>query len=148
MAQNNPNRKTTIIIVLFTIALLSVTLYLKIGTDTSREAENPMDTRATPAIAVPDTTTPPEAKEFSEPETSAPAPADSIERDPRPADEAGAEDGYWNGYYDGTARRKPSPDDVSSTFPTRNEREIYAKNYTEGYRKGYEEGIRNLSSGE
>lgn len=59
---------------------------------------------------------------------------------PRPADEAGAEDGYWDGYYDGVAGKPMNEHDTSSNFPTSEERQTYASNYSEGYKRGYAEG--------
>ena len=146
MRHSNPDRLRALLFFLAAVLLFGAIVLLKRGTGTRLPAAA-SDTVAPAAVARPDTSVTAEVKDIiAAPDTVAAAPADSIGRDRRPADEAGAEDGYWDGYHDGIARREPDDGDVSSRFPTARERAAYAENYTENYHRGYREGRRGEPS--
>lgn len=95
--------------------------------------------RDAPSIATPDTTLATDALPTAN-YTTQPLPTDSVGQDTRPADEAGAEDGYWSGYYDGVAGTENAQHDLGSAYADTLQRAQYAENYTEGYARGFREG--------
>lgn len=140
MSKKNRNNYRTAAFAIVMILAVALIVYMKTTTGNSGNTDGTgaPDSTSLP-MAVPDTTIAPDVMP-SVADSVTPAVLDSLSRDPRPADEAGAEDGYWNGYYDGVAGKEAAEPDVTSNFPTRKEREIYAANYTDGYARGYAEG--------
>lgn len=130
MKRQGINRKSALVFLLLFVATCAVILYFKAASDKAAQgsAASPSIKNAGP-MARPDIA-----------DTAHIAAPDTLERDPRPADEAGAEDGYWDGYYDGVAGKPMNEHDTSSNFPTSEERQTYASNYSEGYKRGYAEG--------
>jgi hypothetical protein len=140
------NRRPVILLLLLVALMLGAIVYLKNNAQIPVSGTLPVDDTLG-NMAVPDTTSPADVSPLVG-DTVVSAPADTKGRDPRPADEAGEEDGYWTGLYDGTAGRERSEADVESNFPTQRERDSYAASYAEGYRRGYEEGSRHRKRGE
>ena len=128
MSQNNISKRQVILYVVTAALIIAAIIALKIltgqpGTDDSL----PLPDNVPANIVRPDTTLT---------ET-----ADLVGRDTRQAAEAGAEDGYWNGYHDGAAGNDDRNEyDETSDFPTEAERARYAENYREGYERGFREG--------
>lgn len=145
MPKNYINRKLAFLFIVVIGAILYGIVYLKNNAHVPDEDADADTTAERDNVAIPDTTIAPDLRPAVTDTVVATQP-DSVGRDPRPADEAGAEDGYWNGYYDGVAGREMTEHDVSSSFPTREERDTYAINYTEGYSRGYEEGKRSKAN--
>ncbi len=141
MKRNHIGNNRRLLFVLSLAAILAAIICLKSNSPktTTDNTGAGADSTGARAVAVPDTSVTKDVMPAIT-ETPAPAASDSVGRDTRPADEAGAEDGYWNGYYDGVAGREADEHDVTSSFPTQKEREAYATNYTENYSRGYEEG--------
>lgn len=141
MSQNNLHKRQVILFAATMAIIITVIISLKILTSQSSAPNIPQ--RSIPAkdnIATPDTTT----SETTIPDisdTTIQAASELVGRDTRPADEAGAEDGYWNGYHDGATGGTRNEYDDTSDFPTAAERSTYAENYHEGYERGYREGL-------
>lgn len=141
MPKRQVNNRLVLLFLLIAAALIGGVVSLKIltgRTDSDGSAASSDSSGGNGPVAVPDTSVAPGTLP-AVPDTVT-APSDSVGRDPRPADEAGAEDGYWNGYYDGVAGKEMTQGDVESKFPTAEQRKVYAENYAEGYERGYEEG--------
>lgn len=140
MKRQGINRKSALVFLLLFVATCAVILYFKAASDKAAQgsAANPSLKNVGP-MARPDTTVTSDVRSDIA-DTAHIAAPDTLERDPRPADEAGAEDGYWDGYYDGVAGKPMNEHDTSSNFPTSEERQTYASNYSEGYKRGYAEG--------
>jgi len=145
MPKNAINSKFALLLIIGIALMLIGIVYLKTTAHAPLPNDLP-DTTATAAMAVPDTSLAPDVRPIVT-DTVPPARPDTLERDPRPADEAGAEDGYWNGYYDGIAGRELTENDITSGFPTKRERNDYARAYTEGYHRGYAEGSNSRTGG-
>lgn len=135
------NRRGVALFLLVAALIVAVIIYFKTQTPTAERAAHPSagPNAKEPAVAVPDTSLSPELGSDT-PDSIVPAVPDSIGVDNRPPDEAGAEDGYWNGYHDGVAGVELTEHDVTSNFPTEEERRTYAENYREGYLQGFREG--------
>ena len=141
MPKKPVNNRLVLLFVLIAVALIGGVVSLKIltgRTDSEKSSTSSDSAGGSGPVAVPDTSVVPGTLPVV-PDTVI-APSDSVGRDPRPADEAGAEDGYWNGYYDGVAGKEMTENDVESKFPTAEQRKTYAENYAEGYARGYAEG--------
>lgn len=141
MAKKPVNNRLVLLFLLIAVALIGGVVSLKIMTgrsDSEKQGDSSDAVDSNGRVAVPDTSVAPGTLPVV-PDTVT-APSDSVGRDPRPADEAGAEDGYWNGYYDGVAGKEMTENDVESNFPTPEQRKTYAENYAEGYARGYAEG--------
>lgn len=152
MSKHNRTNPRAIIFVLVVILAAAFVVFMKTSTNNpfdrnSADGSAAAGDSAAAPMAVPDTTISTDVMPIVS-DSVAPAVLDSLSRDPRPADEAGAEDGYWNGYYDGVAGKEAAEPDVTSNFPTRAERDAYAANYTDGYARGYAEGCKGKSSPE
>ncbi len=137
------NRRDAMLLILAAVLITAIAIVLKIlSPKASPDAEPGAPMRPTEKpVAIPDTTLSPDVSSDA-PDSVVPAIPDSIGIDRRPPDEAGAEDGYWNGLYDGIAGQEQTEHDVTSNFPTEEERRIYADNYRESYIQGYQEGIK------
>lgn len=138
-------KKNILLAVLCLVAVVTIIL-LKIGDTGGTHAGKAAAKRAVP-VAVPDTTLPSSVKSDSATYGTHAAQLlpDSLllEKDRRPAYEAGYEDGYLAGLDDGAASAPQASYDETSTFPSAAER----KRYAEGYREGYAEGLENGKSG-
>lgn len=141
------NRRGAALLLLGALLIIAVIIFLKTQTPQAQPSpQMPADsTTSKPSIAVPDTTLSPDVQEDTH-DNVAPAAPDSIGADPRSPDEAGAEDGYWNGLYDGIAGQEQAGQDVTSNFPTEEERRIYAENYRESYIQGFREGSKQKAN--
>lgn len=141
MSQNNISKKQVILYAVTATLIIAAIIALKIRTGQSASGDCPSPGKAVPAnIARPDTTLT-ETAIPEQPDTTPAAATDLVGRDTRQAAEAGAEDGYWNGYHDGAAGNDDRNEyDETSDFPTAAERTRYAENYREGYERGYREG--------
>lgn len=141
MSQNNISKRQVILYVVTAALIIAAIIALKIltgqpGTDDSL----PLPDNVPANIVRPDTTLT-ETPMPEQPDTTATATTDLVGRDTRQAAEAGAEDGYWNGYHDGAAGNDDRNEyDETSDFPTEAERARYAENYREGYERGFREG--------
>ena len=126
--------------ILLSIPFVAITVYFKLTANDSIDEEktklNQIDT--TQDIAIPNTTIAPDVLPVVE-ETIAVSVPDSMGTDRRPPLEAGDEDGYWDGWYDGAETGERLRYDESSRFRTTQDRETYAASYREGYEKGFEE---------
>lgn len=140
MNKSGNNRQKALLFLIFFVATCAAIFYFKTASDNPvSDVGKGNDAAASGPMAKPDTTVSSDIRQDITDSVSIAAP-DTLERDTRPADEAGAEDGYWDGYYDGTAGRPMNEHDTSSNFPTQKERQVYAENYSEGYKRGYAEG--------
>lgn len=140
MKRQGINRKNALLFLLLFVATCAVIFYFKTASDKPEQvAGAATDTTTSGPMAKPDTTVAPDVRQDIADSTHVVV-TDTLERDPRPADEAGAEDGYWDGYYDGVAGKPMNEHDTSSNFPTQRERQTYAENYSDGYKRGYSEG--------
>lgn len=135
------NRRGVALFLLAAALIVAVIIYFKTQAPMAEHATPPnaVPQHEGPTVAVPDTSLSPELGNDA-PDSIVPAVPDSIGVDNRPPDEAGAEDGYWNGYHDGVAGVELTEHDVTSNFPTEEERRTYAENYREGYLQGFREG--------
>ena len=139
-----PKHRNTPRIALFVAAFLVIgatIVFLKRGTTqpNSDAADSTKIDAAKGPMAVPDTSI---SKEIlpSLTDTMQRVVPDTLERDTRPAAEAGAEDGYWDGYYDGVAGREKNNMNVDCRYASPDQCDIYAQEYAESYHRGYTEG--------
>ena len=135
--------KKNILLALLCLAAVVTIILLKIG-DTGGTHANKAAAKRTVPVAVPDTTLPSSVKSDSAAYggNAAQLLPDSllVEKDRRPAYEAGYEDGYLAGLDDGAASAPQASYDETSTFPSAAERNRYAEGYREGYAEGFENG--------
>ena len=132
---------TVISVVLFSILVVFVIVYFKMNAD---EQMNGMSEENLP-VAIPDTSSTLDlfVEEYTEDTL---VPAENLGTDTRSAMEAGDEDGYWDGWYDGAETGKRSRYDEISNFSSATDRQIYAENYREGYEKGFAESMKSKKS--
>ncbi len=139
MQNSSQNRLPAVLIIIAAVLTVAAIIFFKSSTPKPVGSDSG-NSKSSGPVAVPDTSLAKDAAIPTPADTFAAAPTDSIGRDRRPADEAGAEDGYWAGYYDGVDGVERAENDLVSTFPSARERQAYADNYKEGYARGYEEG--------
>lgn len=135
-------KKNILLLVLCFAAVVTI-IILKIG-DAGGTHARKASAKSHVTVAVPDTTLPSSVKSDSVAYggNAAQLLPDSllVEKDRRPAYEAGYEDGYLAGLDDGAASAPQASYDETSTFPTAAERSRYAEGYREGYAEGFENG--------
>lgn len=138
----NINRGLATLLIVIALALVVVIIFLKSHAGSTNGEER--TTADTINMAVPDTSLTPDVRVAVAPDSTATYQPDTltVEPDTRPADEAGAEDGYWDGYHDGVAGKEQEHYDASSSFSRQQQRDTYAANYDESYHRGFAEGSR------
>lgn len=141
-SKKNINPRLALLLILVAVALVALIIFLKTRTGAAN-GQGGQDSTAV-NVAVPDTSLAPDVREVVAPDSTVTCQPDtlSVEADTRPADEAGAEDGYWDGYHDGVAGTEQSRYDTSSNYNRPAQRDLYATNYEESYSRGYAEGSR------
>lgn len=141
MSQNNISKRQAILFAVTMAIIIAAIIALKILTGPAETNDGDAKEADVPANVVKPDTTLTEAPLPEQPDTAARSTDDMVGRDSRQAAEAGAEDGYWNGYHDGAAGNETHTEyDETSDFPTEAERARYAENYREGYERGFKEG--------
>ena len=140
-SDSNNNAGRVLLALLIAVPVIAAIVYLKIETDDVVVEEPMEELKAVEEydVAIPDTTTTTDFPVVEEDTTVYVAPNDSVGVDTRPAMEAGDEDGYWDGWYDGAEKKKKQRYDESSAFSLKEDKDTYAKYYREGYEKGYRE---------
>lgn len=123
------------------ILVVAAIVYFKIKSDEASLVHQQLkENHLTENIAVPDTTVATDALVLPDESISIAVP-DSVGIDTRPAMEAGDEDGYWDGWYDGAETMERQRYDESCNFSSPSDRQVYAQSYREGYEKGFEEAV-------
>lgn len=140
-SDSNNNGSNVLIALLIAVPIVAVIIYFKLNADdgVEEDALKTENTQSAIKVAVPDTTTTVEYSTVVEDTTVYVATSDSVGVDTRPAMEAGDEDGYWDGWYDGADLKEKQRYDESSAYASAEDRETYAQYYREGYEKGYKE---------
>lgn len=141
-SKKNINPRLALLLILVAVALVALIIFLKTRTGAANGQDGQDSTAVN--VAVPDTSLAPDVREVVAPDSTVTSVPDtlSVEADTRPADEAGAEDGYWDGYHDGVAGTEQARYDTSSNYNRPAQRDLYASNYEESYSRGYAEGSR------
>ena len=140
-SDSNNNAGRVLIALLVAVPVIAAIVYFKIEADDG-VTEDPIDMFEEIEeydIAVPDTTITAEITPVEEETIVYVATNDSVGVDTRPAMEAGDEDGYWDGWYDGADKKKKQRYDESCAYSSTTDKDTYAKYYREGYEKGYRE---------
>ena len=142
-SDSNNNGRNALVALLFAIPIVAVIVYFKLNTDDGVEETllEPKDNVTVQKVAVPDTSTTVEYTSIVEDTTVYIAANDSVGIDTRPAMEAGDEDGYWDGWYDGAEQKNKQRYDEGCAFASQEDKDTYAKYYREGYEKGYKEAV-------
>lgn len=139
------NNSPALWVLLVGIPIVAAIVYFKLAADEVTVGPVPAGEERL-QVAVPDTSTTAEiqaedADAYAEPV----APSDSVGVDTRPPMEAGDEDGYWDGWYDGAETGERLRYDDKSGFASEQDRKTYAENYREGYEKGFSEALKRKS---
>jgi len=146
--KNTPSRLQTFLVIGCCLLCIVGIVFLKRASDTRSPAYAKALSKAMQAeekadsvrnMAVPDTVGDASVLPIVT-ETLPPALPDSVGKDMRPASNAGHEDGYLAGMYDGKQGAHLAGFDDTNTFPTEAEQKAYADAYHEGYEHGYAEG--------
>ena len=146
-SDSNNNGGSVLIALLIAIPVIAVIIYFKLNTDDGVDENLPDAVERVKAqkVAIPDTTTAAEFTSVVEDTTVYVTSSDSVGVDTRPVMDAGDEDGYWDGWYDGAEEKKRQRYDEGSAFASQEDKETYAKYYREGYEKGYNEAVSKRS---
>lgn len=137
-------------LILFAIALpMAAVLYLL-----KRQISVPAETTVQniTITAKPITTLPEEHATDTVQSRLMPIESDTLVRDHRPPTEAGEEDGYWDGWADGSEARSKKQSghkarkmfDPSSRYATAAERDTYAGAYRVAYEEGFAEAFKAI----
>ena len=146
-SDSNNNGRSVLVALFIAVPVVAVIIYFKLNADDGVEDtlfesdKNVIEQK----VAVPDTSTTVEYTSIVEDTTVYVAASDSVGVDTRPAMEAGDEDGYWDGWYDGAEKKEKQRYDESSAFASKEDKATYAKYYREGYEKGYKEAVSKTS---
>lgn len=143
-SDSSNNGSSVLLAILIGIPIIAAIIYFKLNAEDDLEVE-PSRVVKEQEIAVPDTTTTTEITSVVEDTVSYVAVSDSVGVDTRPAMEAGDEDGYWDGWYDGAENKKNERYDESCAFITKEDKDTYAEYYREGYEKGFKEALSKRS---
>lgn len=142
-SDSNNNGRSVLISLFIAVPIVAAIIYFKLNADDGVDESIPVTEEKViqKKVAVPDTTTAVEYTSIVEDTMVYVAAGDSVGIDTRPAMEAGDEDGYWDGWYDGAEKKNKLRYDESSAFPSKEDKETYARYYREGYEKGYKEAV-------